>query len=57
MAGNINEAAIFSRDSNLPLLADLQYLEPYMSGGLNRKMLGIILPGVYRGFDVNPVQA
>lgn len=54
MAGNINEAAIFSRDSNLPLLADLQYLEPYMSGGLNRKMLGIILPGVYRGFDVKP---
>ncbi|HAV1601594.1 TPA: tail fiber protein [Enterobacter hormaechei subsp. xiangfangensis] len=54
MAGNINEAAIFSRDANLPLMADVQYLEPYGSGALNRKMLGIILPGVFRGFDVKP---
>lgn len=54
MAGNINEIGIFTQASNLPLLADLQYLEPYASGGLNRKMLGIILPGIFRGFNVTP---
>ncbi|MEB2478210.1 pyocin knob domain-containing protein [Citrobacter freundii] len=54
MAGNINEIGIFTQASNLPLLADLQYLEPYSSGGLNRKMLGIILPGIFRGFNVTP---
>ncbi|HAT3959728.1 TPA: hypothetical protein I9Y37_001866 [Citrobacter freundii] len=54
MAGNINEIGIFTQANNLPLLADLQYLEPYSSGGLNRKMLGIILPGIFRGFDVTP---
>lgn len=54
MAGTVNEAGIFIRAQNLPLMADMQYMEPYSSSALNRKMLGIILPGVFRGFDVKP---
>lgn len=34
----------------LPLITDLQYLEPFGSESLNRKFYGIIPPGVYRGF-------
>lgn len=36
--------------SQLALLADLQYLEPMGSEALNRKFLGIVPRGVYRGF-------
>lgn len=54
MASNVNEAGIFTSSNSLPLMADLQYMEPYASSALNRKMLGIILPGVFRGFNVKP---
>lgn len=35
--------------SQLALLADLQYLEPIGSEALNRKFLGIVSRGIYRG--------
>lgn len=36
--------------SQLALLADLQWLEPFGSEALNRKLLGVMPRGVYRGF-------
>ncbi|MGL6448781.1 hypothetical protein ACSZNO_20880 [Aeromonas veronii] len=36
--------------SAFPLLADLQYHEKFASEALNRKFLGVIPPGIYRGF-------
>ncbi len=36
--------------SALPLLADMQYLEPFGTDALNRKLHGIVPPGIYRGF-------
>lgn len=35
----------------LPLLADLQYLEPFGTDALNRKFHGIVPPGIYRGYQ------
>ncbi len=40
--------------ASLPLIADVQYLEPYTSTALNRKFFGVIPKGIYRGFDVEP---
>ncbi|UTZ44611.1 hypothetical protein [Vibrio campbellii] len=37
---------------SLPLLADIQFLEPFSSEALNRKFLGIVPAAIYRGFDV-----
>ncbi|UTZ44607.1 hypothetical protein [Vibrio campbellii] len=37
---------------SLPLLADIQFLEPFSSEALNRKNLGVIPAAIYRGFDV-----
>lgn len=37
--------------SQLPFLADIQYLEPISSAALNRKFTGIVPPGIYRGFE------
>lgn len=54
MASNVNEAGIFTPATNLALVADVQYLEPFGSGAFNRKMLGILLPGIFRGFDCKP---
>ncbi|WCH25176.1 hypothetical protein [Aeromonas salmonicida] len=35
----------------LPLLADMQYLEPFGTDALNRKFHGIVPPGIYRGYQ------
>ncbi|WP_274728655.1 hypothetical protein [Xenorhabdus bovienii] len=52
MSQVINEAAILSSDrGSLPLLADIQYLEPYTSSALNRKFRGILRAGIYTGFQ------
>ncbi|WP_335919812.1 hypothetical protein [Shewanella algae] len=40
--------------ANKALLADIQAFEPYASSALNRKLRGIINPGIYHGFDVVP---
>ncbi|MEG5932541.1 pyocin knob domain-containing S74 family peptidase [Enterobacter hormaechei] len=55
MAGSIGGQAIISPDlSKVPLLADMQYYEPYSSQGLNRKLRNIVLPGIYNGFNILP---
>ncbi|HBM2815723.1 TPA: tail fiber protein [Enterobacter hormaechei subsp. xiangfangensis] len=54
MASSVIENGVFVASSNLPLMADVQYLEPYGSSALNRKMAGIIHPGIFQGFDVVP---
>ncbi|OKP00183.1 hypothetical protein [Xenorhabdus eapokensis] len=52
MSQVINEAVILSSDrGSLPLLADIQYLEPYTSSALNRKFKGILRAGIYTGFQ------
>lgn len=57
MAGSVGGQAIISPDlSKVPLLADMQYYEPYSSQGLNRKLRNIVLPGIYNGFNVTPDQ-
>lgn len=38
--------------AKLPLVADIQFLEPFSSEALNRKFLGIVPAGIYRGFGV-----
>lgn len=43
-----------SNAAQYPLLCDLQYMEPYATQGLNRKMRNIVLPGIYNGFKVSP---
>lgn len=40
--------------STLALLADIQYFEPYSASALNRKMRGVVLPGIYSGFTPRP---
>lgn len=35
----------------LPLLADVQFLEPFAADALNRKFHGIVPPGIYRGYQ------
>ncbi|EIA0033854.1 tail fiber protein [Salmonella enterica] len=39
---------------SLPLVADMQYHEPYTSAGLNRKLRGILREGFYEGFVPRP---
>ncbi|WP_426575313.1 tail fiber domain-containing protein (plasmid) [Xenorhabdus stockiae] len=52
MSQVINEAAVLSSNRDaLPLLADIQYLEPYTSSALNRKFKGILRAGIYTGFQ------
>ncbi|KZP84552.1 hypothetical protein A3N47_10160 [Enterobacter hormaechei subsp. xiangfangensis] len=36
--------------SGFPLVADVQYREPYVSSSLNRKFRGIVQPGFYNGY-------
>lgn len=36
--------------SQMPLLADIQYLEPMGSESLNRKFFGVVPRGIYRGY-------
>ncbi|HIH8281356.1 TPA: tail fiber protein [Escherichia coli] len=36
--------------SDFPLVADVQYREPYVSSSLNRKFRGIVMKGFYNGF-------
>jgi len=36
--------------STMPLLTDVQYLEPMGSEALNRKFFGVVPAGIYRGF-------
>ncbi len=38
----------------MPLKQKIKWREPYVSEGLNRKLSGVILPGVYHGFVVTP---
>ncbi|MCG6418862.1 hypothetical protein K6U51_12545, partial [Vibrio fluvialis] len=40
--------------SELPLVTDIQYLEPFTSTALNRKFCGIVRAGVFRGFACEP---
>ncbi|PIJ43335.1 tail fiber protein [Tatumella sp. OPLPL6] len=40
----------FSQDNSLPLMADIQYMEPYASSALNRKFKNILLAGFYSGY-------
>ena len=40
----------FSQDNALPLMADIQYMEPYASSALNRKFKNILLAGFYSGY-------
>ncbi|WP_426575337.1 tail fiber domain-containing protein (plasmid) [Xenorhabdus stockiae] len=52
MSQVINEATVLSSNRDaLPLLADIQYLEPYTSSALNRKFKGILRAGIYTGFQ------
>ncbi|EBI7171732.1 phage tail protein, partial [Salmonella enterica] len=44
----------FPDPRNLPLVADMQYHEPYTSAGLNRKLRGILREGFYEGFLPRP---
>ncbi|EFP0881678.1 hypothetical protein HN214_003003 [Escherichia coli] len=44
----------FPDAATLPLLADVQYHEPYLSAALNRKFRGIVDPGFYSGFMPKP---
>lgn len=39
---------------SLPLVTDIQYLEPFTSTSLNRKFCGVVRPGVFRGFGCQP---
>ena len=36
--------------ATLKLVADIQFREPYASGAMNRKLRGILFPGIYSGF-------
>ena len=38
----------------MALTADVQWREQYASHALNRKLAGVIEPGIYWGFDVRP---
>lgn len=40
----------FSKDNSLPLMADIQYMEPYASSAFNRKFKNILLAGFYTGY-------
>lgn len=37
--------------ANLPLIADMQWQEPFSTGAFNRKLHGIVSYGIYRGFN------
>ena len=41
----------------MPLLTDTQFLEEMGSVSFNRKLVGIVPPGIYRGFDFSIVAA
>lgn len=41
-----------SDTSAMALLADIQFLEPMASEAINRKFLGVVPKGIYRGFHV-----
>lgn len=47
-------AAVMTSSADLPLIADVQYMEPYASSAFNRKLKGILLPGFYAGFKPIP---
>jgi hypothetical protein len=40
----------------MALKQQIQWQEPYVSYSLNRKMSGVLAPGVYRGFKLSPGQ-
>ncbi len=50
MSETINGISQLSADLDRPLIADVQYMESYISSSFNRKMRGIVQPGVYTGF-------
>lgn len=39
---------------SMPLITDVQYLEPFSSQALNRKFSGIVRAGIFRGFHCSP---
>lgn len=41
---------------SLPLVTDIQYLEPFTSQSLNRKFCGVVRAGVFRGFSCRPAE-
>ena len=51
-----NSLATVPDISGFPLVADVQYREPYVSSSLNRKFRGIVSPGFYNGFLPVPGQ-
>jgi hypothetical protein len=50
----ITLAAQTSDAASMPLVTDIQYLEPFTSTSLNRKFCGIVRAGVFRGFACFP---
>ncbi|MDV1094946.1 tail fiber protein (plasmid) [Raoultella ornithinolytica] len=54
MNGSINGISLLASDKPLTLVADMQYMEPYSSTALNRKLKNIVKPGFYAGFKPVP---
>ncbi|XES61020.1 phage tail protein (plasmid) [Citrobacter freundii] len=50
MSETVNKVAILSSAVKHALLADVQYYDFHASSAFNRKMKGIITPGIYGGF-------
>lgn len=40
----------YPNPESLPLITSLQYHEPFNSGAVNRKLRGVLKPGIYSGF-------
>lgn len=54
MSDALSGVSILSADSATKLVADMQYMEPYASTALNRKLKNILKPGIYSGFKPVP---
>jgi hypothetical protein len=50
----VKVVSIMSAETTFPLLADVQYMEPYGSAAFNRKLKNIIRPGFFEGFTPVP---
>ena len=51
MSETVNKVAVLSSAVKHALLADVQYYDFHASSAFNRKMKGIITPGIYGGFE------
>lgn len=47
-------AKAFPEPESLALISDIQFREPYSSAAINRKFRGILLAGIYKGFNPTP---